>query len=182
MIVEIHVTWSAGHDWTNASSSYISLMYFQRCVISAGISKSRKNRPATRMCWSLGISSQSKQHKVSPVKKRVPGKNIIVDISKDLFWIWLLRTAEYETDWRDINDSDAVVFPEYFVTQQVVTQRSILRAFTVPFSSRVSLMSLSMATTDLLEASSCLTSIILNRLYKFSNRFSTVGSAITKKG
>lgn len=36
-----------------------------------GISKSTKYFPATRMCWSRGISSQSKQHIVSPVKKRV---------------------------------------------------------------------------------------------------------------
>lgn len=28
--------------------------------------------PATRICWRRGISSQSKQHMVSPVRKRVP--------------------------------------------------------------------------------------------------------------
>lgn len=30
------------------------------------------HQPARRMCWSLGISSQSKQHISSPVKNRIP--------------------------------------------------------------------------------------------------------------
>jgi len=63
----IQNTWSAGQLWINASSWYISEIYFHRCDIFFGISKSRKNFPATLICCNLGMSSQSKQHKVLPV-------------------------------------------------------------------------------------------------------------------
>jgi len=47
-------------------------MYRHRCTKVSGISKSAKYLPATLMCCSRGINSQSKQHMVSPVRKRVP--------------------------------------------------------------------------------------------------------------
>ena len=70
-IAKGQLTWSAGQLWVKASNLYISPMYFQRCSIDWGISYPTKNFPATRMCWSLGISSQSKQQRVSPTWKNV---------------------------------------------------------------------------------------------------------------
>ena len=66
----VNLLWTP--TWTNASNSYISLTYCQRCDSSLGMSKFSKYLPATRICWSFGISSQSKQQSVSPVKNRVP--------------------------------------------------------------------------------------------------------------
>ena len=66
----VYLMWQP--TWTNASNSYISLTYCHRCDSSLGMSKFSKYLPATRICWSFGISSQSKQQSVSPVKNRVP--------------------------------------------------------------------------------------------------------------
>ena len=71
--------------WTNASSSYISLTYCQRCVNSSGMSKFSKYLPATRMCCNFGINSQSKQQSVSPVKNRVP---FSAKVSSNLYKKW----------------------------------------------------------------------------------------------
>lgn len=66
------ISWSAGQLCRKASSLYMWCMYRHRCTRVSGISKSAKYLPATLMCCSRGINSQSKQHMVSPVRKRVP--------------------------------------------------------------------------------------------------------------
>ena len=71
-------------------------------------SRGKTDRPPECVeVWALAHSRNSTRCHQS--KNGCLEKNIIVDISKNLFWIWLpLRTAEYETDWRDINKSDTV--------------------------------------------------------------------------
>ena len=78
----VNLIWTP--TWTNASNSYISLTYCQRCDSSLGMSKFSKYLPATRICCSFGISSQSKQQSVSPVKNRVPfSANVSSNLCKD---------------------------------------------------------------------------------------------------
>lgn len=66
------MSWSAGQLWMNASSSYMLAMYVHSADNLVGISKLRNALAPILMCCSLGISSQSKQDMVSPVRKRVP--------------------------------------------------------------------------------------------------------------
>lgn len=66
------MSWSAGQLWMKASSSYMLAMYLHSAVSLVGTSKLRKALAPILMCCNLGISSQSKQDMVSPVRKRVP--------------------------------------------------------------------------------------------------------------
>lgn len=60
-------------QWKDKKLKQITAHQIEKLINSlTGISKSLKYFPATRICCKRGMSSQSKQHIVSPVKNRVP--------------------------------------------------------------------------------------------------------------
>ena len=96
------LTWSAGTLWMNASSEYMSFMYFHRYVKSPGMWKSAKKAPATlqkKVVLKQPGSTKTFDGKVIvPVKRGGAKWSYSGDLNTGL--VWYLNNRKLSDRWK----------------------------------------------------------------------------------